>query len=492
MKRKDLFLMMIVLLGLFLRLYQLDTESLWVDEAFALKHAQHATVSEVIDSVKSIEGAPPGYYVFLHYWIKLSGNSAFSARLPSVIFGVLSIFLIFAVGHLLFNRNIALLSSFFFSTSMIQVLYSQEARLYSLFTFLTLLSAYSFIKWYKESHHRYLLLYALSMVLAIYTNYLTIIIIALYTLILCCEEKILPNLLMKWFLVHGMIGLFSLPLINFMRFQFKIINTGLSYSLVNKSLPSFLAQLGIFVYALPSLIILSLFFLLILSKKNKFYFLNKINVNDYLFSLILLGIGGFYLFLTIKPFSLFGIQFFRQPITHSYFLIRHSLFFAPLVYFSLASIIINLKSKKLYLFCIFFIILVNTIALAVYFHNPTKAQWSEALDFIIQQDQEPLILLDKGGESHVFIVQHYYPQIHILRLTWSGDRVNEGRKIKKISSNDLFKTVETYDSFWLILSRNNNDDYKIFLDSRYKKDQFKSFYQLEVYHYLNNNISFVN
>lgn len=487
MNWKYLFLLLIVFVGFFLRVHQLDSESLWVDEAFALKHAQQATVSEVITSVKSIEGTPPGYSLLLHYWIKVFGNSVFLVRLPSVIFGVLSIILMFALGRLLFNQNVALLSSFFLSTSMLQVLYSQEARLYSMFTFLTLLSAYSFAKWYKEFQYHYLLLYTLSILLAIYTNYLTIILIAIYTLIFFCEEKISWVLLRKWLLIHGIIGLFSLPLLHLILFQFKIINTGLSSSLINKGLPSFLAQLGIFFYVLPPFLTLVLIVVYLLEKKK---IIPKIPFQNYpLFFPILLSLWGLlYLFLTVKPFSLFGIPFFRQPITHSYFLIRHSLFFAPLVYLALASTMMNLKSKKVYLFCISFIIILNAIALTAYFHNPTKAQWKEAVNFITEQDKEPLILVDKGGESHRFLVDYYEPQkqqLHPILLTWSGDRVNEGRKVNKISPQVLFETIEQYDSFWLILSRNNNDDYKILLDSRYTQDQFKQFYQIEVYHYSN-------
>lgn len=483
-----LILSIILLFGLLLRIYNLDKESLWIDEAYALKHAEQKIPVDVITDVVSIEGSPPGYFLLLHYWIKLFGNSEFAIRFPSLLFGVLSILIIFQLARLLLDNKIALLSSFFLATSLLQVLYSQEARLYSMFTFLTLLSAYSFAQWYQNNNERYLILYFITILLAIYTNYLTITLILLYTLLLLflLPSKITFPLLKSWFLTHLLLFILSLPLLKLIPVQYSLINTGLVDSLVKKGLPVFLAKLGIFFYALPSAIIL-LFFLFILLlknytlKKSLLEVLEKINFNDYLFSFLLVIVGISYLYAVFKPFSLFGIPIIKNQITHSYFLIRHSLFLTPIISLYLAYKIINLK--RLTTFCLVFIILVNTFSLSVYYQTPTKAEWEEAMDFIHQKESNPLLLLDKGGNSHRFLADYYSPQKNnIIRLT-SSERTRQGRISQDITLKDLFIILEDYESFWLILARNNNQDYKVILDSKYQLDLSKEFYQLKVYHY---------
>ena len=170
-------LLLIILLAFALRLYQLDKESLWMDEAFSVHHAQEKDLLSLLTFVSTTEAAPPGHYLLLHYWIALFGSSEFSLRFPSVLFGVLSLALLFKIVKMVFSTKIALLSVFFMSVSMIEILYSQEARLYSLFTFLSLLSAFFFLKLFlaerqKEKTVRHYLSYFLSMALALYTNYL--------------------------------------------------------------------------------------------------------------------------------------------------------------------------------------------------------------------------------------------------------------------------------------------------------------------------------
>ena len=80
----------IILLGIFLRINALGTESLWIDEAVSLLEAQKI-VPDLITQVIELDGSPYGHHLLLHYWIKWFGNSEFSVRLPSTIFSILAI-----------------------------------------------------------------------------------------------------------------------------------------------------------------------------------------------------------------------------------------------------------------------------------------------------------------------------------------------------------------------------------------------------------------
>jgi uncharacterized membrane protein len=82
----------------------------------------------VENSAQSVH--PPLYYVILHYWINLFGDTEFSTRFLSVIFGLFSIFMIYKVGTLLFNKNVGMLSSLLLALSVFHIQYSQEVRMY--------------------------------------------------------------------------------------------------------------------------------------------------------------------------------------------------------------------------------------------------------------------------------------------------------------------------------------------------------------------------
>ncbi len=184
-----LLLFLIITIGLFLRLYHLDQESFWTDEAFSVHHASEKNVESVIQNVKLTEGAPPGYYLLLHFWIKMVDDTEFSIRLLSAIFGTGSIIIMYALAAALFSPRTALLSSLFMATSMLQVLYSQETRMYIMFTFFSLLSTFLFAKIYlleKEGKFSaiYYGAYIAAMLLSFYTNYLALFLLVGYTFFL--------------------------------------------------------------------------------------------------------------------------------------------------------------------------------------------------------------------------------------------------------------------------------------------------------------------
>jgi len=86
-----------------------------------------------------IRGAnPPLYETLIFIWAKLFGVSELSARLPSMIFGVISILVILYYGPKILGIKPALLLAALLSISWQAIRYSHEARAYSL---LILLSA---------------------------------------------------------------------------------------------------------------------------------------------------------------------------------------------------------------------------------------------------------------------------------------------------------------------------------------------------------------
>ena len=122
---------------------------------------------------------PPLYYYLLKPWASLFDYSVFGFRSFSVVFGVLGVASIYWVGKKLFNEKIGLLASFFMAISPFAILYSQEARMYSLLGFLIIWWAYFLIKSLKSDKWSDWLWWALFSILCLYTHYLAIFFITM-------------------------------------------------------------------------------------------------------------------------------------------------------------------------------------------------------------------------------------------------------------------------------------------------------------------------
>lgn len=448
------FLIIIVLTGIFLRFYDLGQENFWTDEAVSLIEANQETPQKVIELVTKSEGSPYGHHLFLHYWIKVFGNSEFSVRFISALFGVFSIIILFFIVRIFFSDNVALLSSLFLSTAMLQILYSQEARLYSVFNFLVLLSTFFFVKYFtiksvqktqeqvkrnpfSRNKQRYLIAYIISIVLAMYLNYLTLFLIVLHSLFFVYTPK--KVLLKEWFYSLMIIAFLSIPLVRPLFVQFLNRHQSLPTALLSRGLPEIFTRLGLFFYLLPLLFFFFIFVCLIfISKKTKLF--SRIMAYKNMFLLILFLMGFLYLFLL-------------DLLLHSFSLVRHSFFMVPILYVLIAKMIMLMNERKLRALIIILILFFNSFALYTYYSEVTKAPWDKAVVQIKEHSPSyPLILFDQSG-SNLFLFKYYWDKegggdFKQINLSWK----EEGRSIQ-ISEENLFNTLDSVESFWLVSSR---------------------------------------
>ena len=176
--RYTLVILAIFVVGLALRLYALGSESLWWDEVYAISRMAHPGPLEII-RLSSTDNNPPLFYLLLHYWMPLAGDSAFSVRLPSAIAGALTVLVMYRIGTLLFDRSAGLLAALVLALSAYHLRYAQEARAYGLMVFLTLLSFYFFVRLIKDGGSRYTSIgYVICTALLMYTHFYGVFFVA--------------------------------------------------------------------------------------------------------------------------------------------------------------------------------------------------------------------------------------------------------------------------------------------------------------------------
>ncbi len=486
MKRRYILLAfwIILLVGLGLRMFHLDQESIWVDEAYSLRYAMQDSPLSVIKAVSMTEGAPPGHYLLLHYWINLFGNSEFSVRFPSLLFGFLSIPLMFAIGRRMKGTKVGLLAALFMATSMLQVLYSQEARLYAMYGFFSLLGGYFLLRLLqnkeKEKQNFFYGFYILSMTIAFYVNYLTFGLLVIFTLIVLWYRERLS--LPKWVVSNVLVLLLSAPLLPILFDQFSAAQRSLVTALLAKGVPTLFSSLGVFFFALPLIFLIIIISLLVVfrdSLKSRF---SRYTISNSIFLSFLLLFGVSYMYLATHSLSLFGIPLFRVPITQSYFLIRHSFFLVPFFYLFLATKIAALSSRKINTVALLFLIFVNIFALTYYYIEPTKAEWQEATENIARGPMaEPLILLDRGGNSGEFLLSYYLENYDFIRLTWSDGK----GWYQSANETLLLDALEERETFWLLLARNRRsiEDYDALFLHEFQREEEQSFQGISLYYY---------
>jgi len=136
-------IILVLLLALVLRLICLN-QSLWLDEAVQAITAQ-GSLAYIFQEIRG-DFHPPLYFFLMHFWVRIFGSSEVALRMPSVLFGVGTIFIFYKLTMHVHGRFVATLSALFLATSQFHVYYSQEARMYSMATFFATLSMFYFIK----------------------------------------------------------------------------------------------------------------------------------------------------------------------------------------------------------------------------------------------------------------------------------------------------------------------------------------------------------
>ena len=166
------FLCLIISVAFGLRLYRLDGQSLWFDEGFAL-HLAGQTLPQILE--KNPVGWLPLHSVALHLWLEFVGQSPFTARFFSLFFGVLVTALLYLLGRTLATPRAGAIASLVGAVSPFLIYYSQEARTYALWLFLTLLSAYLLLRVLRRPEWlEGWFLYAGVTTLALHTHYFSI------------------------------------------------------------------------------------------------------------------------------------------------------------------------------------------------------------------------------------------------------------------------------------------------------------------------------
>jgi len=212
-------LVMIIMLAIFFRMFNISQTSLWTDELATYWSSTAPTVQETIDRVAATQGQSPLYFLIERAFIKSLPESEFSVRLLSLIASIISVYLMFHLGKQIFgDEKRALFASLVFAIHDVSIYYAQEARAYSLGIMFVLLSMIFFLRLFNSRSVINLILYMIFSMLTFYSHYVfaSILLVqnACYLYILIRKKSDICPSPVKWYFSQIMIAL-TIPLLFF-------------------------------------------------------------------------------------------------------------------------------------------------------------------------------------------------------------------------------------------------------------------------------------
>ena len=167
-------LVAILLIGFFLRLENINSEGLHWDEAQMFEKTD-GVLDRGYPSLEFSDGTPryiatSELVVYIQSLsVSLLGQNIFSLRIPSLIFGILTIGLLFFFGKLIGGYRVGLLSSAVYSVLPPAIGMSVFARYPSQLTFFSLLSAYLFLRYFYGKQLKFWILTGVSILFSYFS-----------------------------------------------------------------------------------------------------------------------------------------------------------------------------------------------------------------------------------------------------------------------------------------------------------------------------------
>jgi uncharacterized membrane protein len=235
-------IVLIILLGVFLRFYHLDRKIYWYDEAFTTLRVSGYTRSEYIDRefqgkaivVRDLQQYqqvvpeknlsdvvsglaedvhPPLYFILTRWWMQIFGNSITAIRSLAVLFGVLAIPGLYWLCRELFaDASVTRLSVAIFTISPFHILYAQEARMYSLLTVAIVFSSAALLKALRQNNFSNWAIYLMSLIIGFYSHlYFVFLVFSQIIYVALCQGFKLTKTTKNYLITFLLGGILFLP-----------------------------------------------------------------------------------------------------------------------------------------------------------------------------------------------------------------------------------------------------------------------------------------
>ncbi|MEM6261197.1 MAG: glycosyltransferase family 39 protein [Bacteroidota bacterium] len=436
-KRKELlgrcvgYLMLIVLVGLVLRIFQHTFQSLWIDELVTMltSDVSHGP-SDIIELLRR-NVHPPLYYLLLNGWFKTFGFTESAGRLFSAFAGAGGIVAIYFLGKEIRSRKVGLVAAMLVAINLFHLYYSQEVRSYALLFLLTTLSYLFFLRGLKRTHWKPYLLYTLLTTALIYTHYYGLFVLASHIGIFLFMAIWRYRDIQYW--AYGLISGFAILGAYYSWISTLIKISGIKSIWISPPSPTIFAEyfykhLGKDPFLAVVFLGLTLFFLYQMYKLRHQWLGRPLKeVSPLHYALILCAWVA----------ATLGIPYVRSLISTPIMHYRYTMVALPALFIMVAwgwSLIRNARYRKMILGAVVLSTCLNMVFFNRYYERVNKEQWRQAAQLVLQENGENYPVISFWAKYYQF----YF------------DQFNGAETIIDPRDSTFEEVLETADGFWLM------------------------------------------
>ena len=475
--KENKFIIGILVIASFLRLYKLDFQSIWLDEIYTMKMTDPSiSFSKQISLINEQEGFPYLYFIILKILHSIFEYSPIFGRMFSAFFGIFGVLMIYKFGKLLFNKNTGLIAALLACFSEFAIFISQDARPYSFYFFAVIVAFYYLVIFLRNITLRNAIFYGLSCGLLLNTNFFSLVnLFAHFIIILLIfyfSENSIRKALFKNSIISATIALLLfIPnyqiLQKLMGFESGWIPapTSDSLTLIFKEI---LGGSEVIIFIVIPLFFYYLFDIFKVKITNYSY--NQIIENKKVFGFIILG------FWTV---ILIVIIYIKSYTDTSIMIARYFVSVLP-VFILIVAISINLINTKIVrgfvLLTLCFFMFSNLVFAKEYYTKPIKTQFREATNFVK--------INNKNGEKVYTSLKYFFDYFFESETLF---KIEEKQSLEVVF-NEMQLDSTQIKSFWYVEAHsrpfNLSEKAKLFSEDKFFLDKSYDGLDAWVRHYM--------
>ncbi len=438
-------LILLVLFAFALRLYHLDFQSLWRDEMDAIRFARRDLSGlQPLFVTPGHNGAL--YYLILHFWIRLVGDTEFGVRFLSLVCGVLSMPLMFRLGRWWMARSGSLVAVLLSTTSPFLIWYSQEGKMYALLLLLSMTATYIYLLALERQRVYLWISYLAIMATSMYVHLLSVLLVPFHLCLFLVTWPRYRAALRMWLVTFLIL---ALPYVPLARWEVPLLlspfTTGHQFYRLHEVLNILLFAFSLNLAPYRSLVPIALFIFLLLSG---IFLYTRSNVSveskgqksiwqrrQESISLSL------YLFLPVG--SLFLISLGMPIITARYLI---TVVPAYLLLLSCGVVAVSQRSRALAVACLAAVLVSNLYVVWLQGHTTIKSDFRSAAKYIEGS---------RRGDLMMFLIPHgraVFEYYYLPSFRWADPPYTDGGMTSEEVARVMEEATAEHEEVWLVVS----------------------------------------
>lgn len=403
----------------------------------------------------------------MHFWIAIFGIFPVAVRFLPMLFSVLTVPVLYKTGLKFYNLWVAILATMIFSFSNYHILFSHDARVYSLFGLLTCISFYAFFSLIRDGiKSKYVWILIISNILLLYSHFFGFFIPFIQFVVVLTYNELRKKYLVKYFKSVLIVSAFYIPYIPILVKRF----TSSTSSGTWLETPN-LEELYNMIWKFSNAPVLAVLFLVLLIVGVVVWIIkrNKVQISIITKSTIIWFLLPFLL--------IFGISFFIPM-----FLDRYLVFFS-FAFYLLVSIAVNYLFSKMWL-KIAAIVFLSGLMIATF---KPKQNLYRVKELVVEVNK------NKDNSTAVIISPYYFDKTFAYHysLDYFKDYNNLERNLNSDNIYPVYKASDIYpiklegiDNVIYIDAGANDEAIHELLSSHYKSDGVnEEFHGVRLYYF---------